>query len=108
MHGKGACGMAKGGIHGKGGHVWQGACVAGEHAWQGSMAGEMAPAADGTHPTGMHSCLKSLCLDERSLIISFEIQVLSILVEKMYKLLFTYMYFVSMVMYSFVCSNPLI
>ena len=29
-----------------GGHAWQGAC----------MAGEVATAADGTHPTGMHSC----------------------------------------------------
>ena len=28
------------------GHVWQGAC----------MAGEMAAAADVTHPNGMHSC----------------------------------------------------
>ena len=34
-----------GGIHG-GGHSWWGAC----------MAGEMATAADGTHPAGMHSC----------------------------------------------------
>ena len=29
-----------------GGHTWRGACV----------AGETATAADGTHPTGMHSC----------------------------------------------------
>ena len=42
---KGAC-IAKGGMHGKGGHTQQGACV----------AGETANAADGTHPTGMHSC----------------------------------------------------
>ena len=41
-----------GGMHGGGGgdmcgswHVWQGGCV----------AGEMATAADGMHPTGMHS-----------------------------------------------------
>ena len=57
-----------------GGHAWQGACMAGgmhgrEHAWQWGMhgggcagqggvciAGEMATAGDGTHPTGMHSC----------------------------------------------------
>ena len=49
--GRGACmagGMpGKGGMHGRG-CVWQGgACV----------AGETATAADGTHPTGMHSCL---------------------------------------------------
>ena len=55
MCGKGAC--VAGGMHGRGhalqwgmcgkGHVWQGACV----------AGEMATAAGGMHPTGMHSCL---------------------------------------------------
>ena len=50
-----------------GGHAWQGACMAGAmhgrgHAWQegcvvgACMTGEMATAADGTHPTGMHSC----------------------------------------------------
>ena len=69
------------------GHVWLagGACVAGRHAWQGAMcgrghawqgvcggghcmagggacmAGETATAADGTHSTGMHSCLKWVC-----------------------------------------------
>ena len=44
-------------MHGRG-HVWWG------HVWQGTsmhgkgvcMAGEMATAVDGTHPTGMHSC----------------------------------------------------
>ena len=54
-----------------GGHVWhEGACVAWGlcgleshvwqrgHAWQGAcMAGETATTVDGTHPTGMHSCL---------------------------------------------------
>ena len=30
-----------------------GACMGG-----GAVAGEMATAADGTHPTGMHSCYK--------------------------------------------------
>ena len=65
------------GVHDKGcawgGHVWQeggvcgrgcawqaacmsGACVAGGCAWQGAcVARETATAADGTHPTGMHS-----------------------------------------------------
>ena len=47
--GKGAC-MA-GGMHG-GGHAWWGACMAGGTC----VAVEMATAADGTHPTGMHSC----------------------------------------------------
>ena len=36
-----------------------GACMAGRRAWRGGGEGcvvrEMAPAADGTHPTGMHS-----------------------------------------------------
>ena len=31
-----------------GGHAWQGVCV----------AGETTTAADGTHPTGMHSCFE--------------------------------------------------
>ena len=53
-----------GGMHG-GGHVWQGrhAWQSVGHAWQGGVcgggacvAGEMTTAADGTHPTGMHSC----------------------------------------------------
>ena len=37
-----------GGVCGGGGwvHAWQGPCI----------AGQMATAADGTHPTGMHSC----------------------------------------------------
>ena len=34
-----------------GGHVWWGACMVG-----GIVAGETTTAADGTHPTGMHSC----------------------------------------------------
>ena len=48
---------------GIGGHAWQGACVVGGgawHAWHGCVcvcvAGETATVADGTHPTGMHSC----------------------------------------------------
>ena len=48
----GAC-MAEG-VHGKGG-----ACMAGGCVWWGvslCMAGETTTAADGTHPTGMHSC----------------------------------------------------
>ena len=61
---QGAC--VEGGVHGRGGHAWQGVCV-----WQrgacmaggmtllslaACMAEEMATAVDGTHPTGMHSC----------------------------------------------------
>ena len=69
--------MRGGGMHGDGiclagGHVWQGACMVaravhgtGGHVWQqvsvcpqeGEGAGETATTADGTHPTGMHSCL---------------------------------------------------
>ena len=52
MHGRGEACMA-GGMHGRE-HVWQGACMAGA-----CVAGEMATAADGTHPTGMHSCYES-------------------------------------------------
>ena len=75
-------------VHRKG-CAWQGVCVARRHAWWGRgcawqegrgaawqgglngrwgegscMAGEMATAVDGTHPTGRHSCfnVKSHCL----------------------------------------------
>ena len=66
----------KGGVHGKGGHAWQreggmrgrgyvwrrGACVVKRGACMAKrgacMAGDMATAADGTHPTGMHSCYR--------------------------------------------------
>ena len=45
------------------GHPWHGVGVhVGEHAWKGGhvcMAGETSTAADGTHPTGMHSCFFS-------------------------------------------------
>ena len=63
---QGACvvgGVWQGNMHGGGVHG-QGACMAGGHAWQGGvhgrgacMAGDTATAADGTHPTGMHSYL---------------------------------------------------
>ena len=60
----GVC-MAKGGMHGEGGHVWRRGGVCGEGgAWQGGVHGMHPPARDkaghcagGTHPTGMHSCL---------------------------------------------------
>ena len=52
------------GMHGKG-HMWQGGVCGGGCAWQGAcMAGggcveeETATAADGTHPSGSHSCYK--------------------------------------------------
>ena len=83
MHGKGVCvagghvcqGVCMaGGMHGRDGHVWQGACMTEGHAWQGGVygkwgcawqeAGEMATAAEGTHPTGMHSCLNSLFIQK--------------------------------------------
>ena len=58
MCGRGACMarracVARGGVHGKGGMWGKGACV----------AGEMATAADGTHSTGMHSCLNLFPLE---------------------------------------------
>ena len=53
------------GVHGRGcawqgdawqGDAWQGVCV-----WQGRyFAGETATAADGSQPTGMHSCFKMI------------------------------------------------
>ena len=68
MHGKGACvagGHAwQGGVHGKGAWVVGGVRgKGGVHGrgdvWRGGacVAGEMATAADGSHPTGMHSCI---------------------------------------------------
>ena len=58
------------GVHVRGTCVCGGGCVAWGHVWQGGVrgrvggqgcawqeAGETATAADGTHPTGMHSCL---------------------------------------------------
>ena len=37
----------------------RGACMVEGHVlWEACVAGEMATAADGTHPTGMHSCSK--------------------------------------------------
>ena len=56
-----------GGMHGRG-HAWQGECAwwgacmaggmhGGGRAWWGGVHGRRyATAADGTHPTGMHSC----------------------------------------------------
>ena len=40
------------------GHAWLGGCMAGGHVWWGGacVAGETATAANGTHPTKMHSC----------------------------------------------------
>ena len=68
------------GVHGRG-HAWQGTCMAGVvgggegmhsrgHEWQGGacVAGETATAADGTHPTGMHSCFE-FCFTEIDLFI---------------------------------------
>ena len=46
VHGGHAWGRVLWELHGRGGCAWQGACV----------ARDTATAADGTHPTGMHSC----------------------------------------------------
>ena len=48
---KGAC-VVKGGVHGEGGMHGRGACMV-----EVCMVRETATEADGTHPTGMHSCL---------------------------------------------------
>ena len=55
MHGRGVCmaGVCMGGHALYGGHAWQGSVHGGGEA---CTAGEMATAADGMHPTGMHSC----------------------------------------------------
>ena len=69
---QGAC--VPGGVHGRGGGV----CMAGGHAWLGMclagggaacVTGETATAADGMHPTGMHSC--SVMLSHSDLINGF-------------------------------------
>ena len=80
MCGKGGCAwrwacMVEG-MCGRRGHVLAGrgrTCVAGRrgHVWQGAHVGEMgemATAADGTHPTGMHSC--SFFLQKMSCLLS--------------------------------------
>ena len=52
--GRGTC--VAGGVHGWG-HVWQGGVHGRGHAWHWvCMAGETTTAADGTHPTAIHSC----------------------------------------------------
>ena len=81
--GGGMCGRWQG-VHGKGGggHAWCGGsmCGGGGYAWQGGsvcgreacmaggacMARETATAADGTHPTGMHSCQKCFPYSRRN------------------------------------------
>ena len=62
----------QGGVHGRGvcigrgvcmveGCAWQGRCMVGGVCGRGAyMPGDTATAADGTHPTGMHSCLHML------------------------------------------------
>ena len=70
VRGCGVCVVGGGGAFVTGVHG-RGACVVGECAWQcvcawqGGMcgrgefiAGETTTAADGTHPTGMHSCFQ--------------------------------------------------
>ena len=65
MHGRGACVAGKhawwgacmaGGIHGRGACMAGGCVVEGLHCRGACISGEMTIAADGTHPTGMHSC----------------------------------------------------
>ena len=49
--------VTKGGMHGKGGIHGRGCMWQRGYAWLVCVAGETATAADGMHPTGMHSCL---------------------------------------------------
>ena len=65
----------QGGMHGRGhewhGYAWQGLCMAGGMHGRGAcMPGEMATAADGRHPTGMHSCLTLYSLSTYSFLYS--------------------------------------
>ena len=80
MCGRGACvaRVCMVGVCGRGHawqeHVWQGdmvgTCMAGGmHGREACMAGEMAMAAGGTHPIGMHSCLLKLQLMSTKLVI---------------------------------------
>ena len=52
----GGC-LVQGGMSSWGGGAWSGGLVS-QHALRQTPLGEMATAADGTHPTGMHSCFK--------------------------------------------------
>ena len=73
----------QGGMHGRG-CTWQGGMHGREHAWRrgvrgrggACVAGETATVADGTHPTGMHSCLVLIIF---SLILVFRKQAFLIL-----------------------------
>ena len=49
----------EGGICGGGACMAGGMCVGGTHMVGGCVARETATVADGTYPTGMHSCLRS-------------------------------------------------
>ena len=72
VHGRGAC-MAGRGMHGREGHAWQGACMAGSMhgrgcAWQGACVADTtrySQWAGSTHPTGMHSCYQSNGLENK-------------------------------------------
>ena len=55
MHGPGEVVHSPWGVHSPGGHGPGG--LVSQHALRQTPPGEMATAADGTHPTGMHSCI---------------------------------------------------
>ena len=65
----------QGGVHGRGGHAWQGTCMAGGHAWQGHAWQILRDTvrAGGTHTTGMHSCsmVNFLCMITTNVRLSF-------------------------------------
>ena len=76
LHGRGLVwqgGVMAGGVCGRGtcmagGHAWQRVCVAGGvyGGVEACVTGETAIAADGTHPTGMHSWANT-CLIQKKL-----------------------------------------
>ena len=80
VHGRGHAwqqAYVAGGMHG-GGCAWQRGYMGGWHAWQGAcMAGEMATAADGTHPTGMPSCCLLFLLNACLVALIFSVELLS-------------------------------
>ena len=57
-------GLLLGGVPGPGGCLIPEGLVS-QHALRHTPPGETAIAADGTHPTGMHSCLRNEGTDER-------------------------------------------
>ena len=68
------------------GHVWQEVCMTGGGGYMcgrgACIAGEMATAVDGMHPTGMHSCYK---LIQKAIIATMLTSTLTICVNRTFK-----------------------